>query len=309
MTKLEQAFGMAGRWVKRNARPLEAARWELAFGKGSPDRVLEILSGYQNPDGGFGHGIEPDLWLPLSSPMSSWAAARILLEAGADAHHPMVRRLVDYLSGSQGPDGIWPSVLPENNEHPHAPWWTWTEDAQQVWMFNPSVELAGYLVYWSEADSSAARLGWETLNLAVSRLLSCTAMDMHEIHNYLMTTKLMESRAAEFASNTGHSLEDVKRKLTELVLTAVEKDPTKWGGYTALPLYFINGPESYLCTVLGDLVEENLKYFVATVDADGLWPVTWGWDSHPAEFAIASRHWQGFIALERYQIFKAFGWL
>ena len=31
MEKLQQAFQRAERWVKRSARPLEAARWDYAF--------------------------------------------------------------------------------------------------------------------------------------------------------------------------------------------------------------------------------------------------------------------------------------
>ncbi|NLY52402.1 MAG: hypothetical protein GX063_05775 [Firmicutes bacterium] len=125
MEKLRQSFLKARRWVKRNARPLEAARWEYTFENGTKERVLEILAAYQNEDGGFGHGIEPDFWLSASSPMASWAAARILLEVKAGPDLPMVQALADYLCRTQQPTGTWPAVLPDNNAFPHAPWWHW----------------------------------------------------------------------------------------------------------------------------------------------------------------------------------------
>ncbi|NLA59394.1 MAG: hypothetical protein GX855_10900 [Firmicutes bacterium] len=122
MDRLKQAFIKAGRWIKRSVRPLEVARWEYTFEGGPREKVLEILAAYQNEDGGFGHGIEPDFWLPASSPMASWAAACILLEVEAGSDLPMVQSVVDYLCRTQQPTGMWPAVLPENNAFPHARW-------------------------------------------------------------------------------------------------------------------------------------------------------------------------------------------
>jgi hypothetical protein len=306
--KLGQAFLQAGRWVKRNARPLEAVRWEYAFEHGSRERVLQVLGAYQNDDGGFGHGIEPDFWLPASSSMAAWAAARILLEVGAERDTPMVQALVDYLCRVQGPTGMWPAVLPENNAFPHAPWWHWKPGVEDWWMFNSSVELAAYLIHWSSPGSITAEQGWKTVRLALKRLMDCTKMDMHEIGNYLMFRELMKPRTAELLENTGYLLMDVERKLTELVMAVVEMDVSQWvHGYRALPLPFVQTPDSFLCEVLGGLVDENLNFYAEQVDENGLWPVTWDWDAYPSEFAVAKRYWQGIVALERYRILRAFG--
>ncbi|MCR3905876.1 MAG: hypothetical protein NUK62_02435, partial [Tenericutes bacterium] len=50
-------------------RPLEEARVKHLFFEGPANDVLKELSRFQNPDGGFGHGLEPDLWNPNSSPI------------------------------------------------------------------------------------------------------------------------------------------------------------------------------------------------------------------------------------------------
>lgn len=308
MEKLRQAFIKAGRWIKRSARPLEAARWEYTFERGSRERVLEILTAYQNEDGGFGHGIEPDFWLPASSPMASWAAARVLLEVYAGPDLPMVQDLVGYLCRTQRPTGMWPAVLPENNAFPHAPWWEWEPGVEESWMFNPSVELAAYLIHWSPPASSAAEQGWKTVGRALQRLMNCTDMDMHEISNYLSFSDLMKPRAVELEERTGYLLTDVERKLSELAAAAVEMDVSQWSrGYKALPLTYIEGPNSFLCEVFGDLVDENLDFYAEQVDENGLWPIAWEWTDYPNEFAIAKRYWQGIIALERYRILRAFG--
>lgn len=55
-----EVFERARRFVYRNARPLDLARWKYHFENGSEQEVLAALSAYQNEDGGFGHGLEED---------------------------------------------------------------------------------------------------------------------------------------------------------------------------------------------------------------------------------------------------------
>ena len=50
-------FERARRFIFRNARPLDFARWRFAFEGGSREDVLAALAAYQNGDGGFGHGL------------------------------------------------------------------------------------------------------------------------------------------------------------------------------------------------------------------------------------------------------------
>ena len=54
----------ARKFIYLNARPLDFARWRFLFENGSRENVLDILSEYQNEDGGFGGGLEPDCLNP-----------------------------------------------------------------------------------------------------------------------------------------------------------------------------------------------------------------------------------------------------
>ena len=67
-------FQQIRRWVLRNGRPLEWARWQALFEGGSRNQAAEVLSGYQNADGGFGWGLEPDCMNPKSSPYQTGSA-------------------------------------------------------------------------------------------------------------------------------------------------------------------------------------------------------------------------------------------
>lgn len=297
------------RWIKRYARPLEAARWKLWFENGSKEQVLESLQAFQNDDGGFGNGIEPDFWLPKSSPMATWAAGQILMEISADPNDPIVKSFKNYLvQTSQMQPGIWASVLPENNDYPHAPWWHYKEGVQENWMFNPSVELASYLVYWSNAGEEAYELGWDTIKLAIKHLFTVEEMDFHEVNNFMQMLKIVMEKPAAFEEHIAVSLHTVSEKIYALVDQCIEQDPSQWAtGYKALPLDFIYGPNHPLYERYKHLVEQNIQFFLQQRTEDGIWDIPWEWGSYPEVFPIARRYWQGILAVNRYKVLKSFG--
>ena len=82
----------AKKFIYTNARPLDLARWQYIFENGSQESVFRFLSAYQNEDGGFGHGLEPDCLNPNSAPLQTWVATQIIKEVDlADASHPMIQ--------------------------------------------------------------------------------------------------------------------------------------------------------------------------------------------------------------------------
>lgn len=300
-----------GAWLRRYARPLEMARWEYLFENGTKERVIRYLLAFQNEDGGFGHGLEPDFWLPSSSPMATWVASQILLEIGADFQDQIVQSLVSYLiTTPQIVSGMWPSVLPDNNLHPHAPWWHWAEEVQGSWMYNPSVELAAVLVVWSPSESEGAELGWVSVAQAISYVMSVTSMERHEISNFRNCLSLLKPYEESFRLRTGYSFSQVAHKVQILTRDVIDQDIANWGtGYKPLPLDFIRHPDDSLYQALKPLVEHNLRFYVQQMSTEGVWDLSWSWEQYPEEFSIARRQWQGILAVARYKVFRAFGWM
>lgn len=301
----------AERWLRRYGRPLEAALWDFHFCGGSKEQVLRCLAAFQNEDGGFGHGLEPDCWLPKSSPIASWMAGQILVEIQAEPAEPVVRRLSDYLlSAEQVEPGMWPTVLPENNDHPHAIWWEWREDAQKEWMFNPSVELAAFLIVWSSSQGPEAALGWESLKPAVEYLLAADSVEWHCLRNYWQCLKLLQPYKKQFEAEVGYSYAEVEEKAKSLVRATIDRDAASWGhSYKPQPVEFVKSPADPLYGELRPLVEENLRFFLESRSDWGIWDITWGWGQCPEEFSVARRYWQGILAVERYKVLRAFGWV
>ncbi|MFS0593319.1 hypothetical protein AB1L05_17200 [Cytobacillus horneckiae] len=310
-TILTERFKLAKNYIYSYARPLEQARFAYHFENGEKERVITELKAYQNEDDGFGKAIEPDFWLPSSSPMATWAAGQILLEISVNGAEPIVKAMLSYLKNTCDMEtGMWTTIMPENNDYPHAPWWHWQEGVQENWMYNPDVELAAFLVHWSNDGSKAAEVGWSSIQKALNYLMNKTEMDKHEINNFQKLVKLIKPFESIFNARFDYSLDQVSGKINGLAENCVDKDVENWSrGYAALPLDFIESPQDLLCKRLSSLVEKNLALFVKELDDEGVWDISWSWGSYPDSFAIARQYWKGILAVDRYRKLKAFGYL
>jgi len=71
-------FNQLNSYMNKKARPLESAIFNYYFNDSSGDDILDSLEEFQNSDGGFGLGIEPDFKLIQSSPMATSIGLRYL---------------------------------------------------------------------------------------------------------------------------------------------------------------------------------------------------------------------------------------
>ncbi|WP_245799174.1 hypothetical protein [Virgibacillus siamensis] len=95
-----------------------------------------------------------------------------------------------------------------------------------------------------------------------------------------------------------------------LAENCVERDVSAWStGYKPLPLDFIDGPEHPLCEKFGNLVEQNLQFYIDQLSDDGTWDISWNWGSYSEAYAVARQQWKGILAVNRYKLLKAFGCL
>jgi hypothetical protein len=93
--------------------------------------VLATLRAYRNPDGGFGHALEPDVRGPESEPASTLHAVEVLAEIDA-LDDPMVGDALGWIAAVADPDGGVPFVMPTAARSPHAPWMVPTAGGSQL---------------------------------------------------------------------------------------------------------------------------------------------------------------------------------
>jgi hypothetical protein len=102
------------------ARVLEQRLFAHHFLNGSADPVETALDAYRNEDGGYGHALEPDLRGPVSQPLHTGHALRVLDVIGRCAGQ-RVERVCRYLTSVSTADGALPAVHPSQHGYPAAP--------------------------------------------------------------------------------------------------------------------------------------------------------------------------------------------
>jgi hypothetical protein len=116
--KLKQAED----FIASNARLLDRRRMALAVGAGDPEATLAVLSGYRNPDGGFGWGLEPDSRAPASQPVAALHALEVFEEIAPQTSSLAVG-LLDWLDGIAFDGGAVPFAVPGAAYAGSAPMW------------------------------------------------------------------------------------------------------------------------------------------------------------------------------------------
>lgn len=111
----------AERFVLTNGRVLDRHRLAVLLHDGPRERVHAALRVYRNADGGFGHGLEPDLRAAHSEPLATHGALAVLDEIDG-LQDPMVADATTWIASIALPDGGIPFALPAAAGTPHAPW-------------------------------------------------------------------------------------------------------------------------------------------------------------------------------------------
>jgi hypothetical protein len=135
----------AERFIYGNARLLDRHRTAVLLHDAPIESVLDALRAYGNPDGGFGHALEPDVRGPDSEPVSTLDALDVLAEIGA-TENSMVTDAVAWLASIAFPDASITMAMPSAASYPHAPWMVPSEGGSHL-----TFMLAGVL---SEAGVS-----------------------------------------------------------------------------------------------------------------------------------------------------------
>lgn len=300
-----ESFQSAGRFLETYGRPLDVARFRFHFAGGDRQVVLDELATFQNPDGGFGHALEPDLRCPQSSPLATSHAFQVLRELDTSPQQPEVATLVQptiaYLLATCDRGLLTWHNLPNGvDAYPHAPWWNGAgrEASLSHFELNPTAELLGYLVEY--APTVAAELIQALWQKIIATL---TGLEKTVMHDFLCCKRLIETPGLPEQWKKA-----LFNELSRLLPTTVSTNPEQWVGYSLRPLWVAGRPDSPFYPLLRDAVEQNLDYDIATQQEDGAWPVNWSWDGlFPDAWGRAKLDWQAAFCVDRLLWFKNFG--
>lgn len=286
-----------------HARPLERALYAHFFEGAGADAALSALATYQNPDGGFGHAIEPDLRTPVSSAIATTVALQTLRDTHTPATHPLVARAIAYLLTTYDAAGnVWPIIPPAANDAPHAPWWTWSDTLSGNWggfRANPRAEIVAY--FHDYAALVPPDLPAHLTDAVIAHAeAQPDPMEMHDLLCYL--------RLAETPTLPDASRRRLLDRLGRAVRATVVVDAAAWGGYGLMPLAVAPSPAAAFAADLRDAIERNLDYEMAQQADDGSWSPAWSWaNDYPDAWATARVEWQGVLTLKTLRSLHAWG--
>jgi hypothetical protein len=246
----------AGRdFVRRDARVLERRLFAAVFEGADPQGVVDALRGFQNADGGFGHGLEPDKRCPDSLPLDVEVAFDAMLAAGA-RDEEMIRRAADWLDRTATADGAVALCGPAVEGYPraeHITEWTYQPD------INPTAGLVGRLHKLGIEHPWRERAAvW-----CAAQLANGFPEDAHGMHE-----------ALEFLEQTGDAdFDRVREWLPKLAhYRADAADPT----YGVTPLQFAPTPDSFWRPLFTDAqLDAHLDRLIEDQQDDGGWAITW----------------------------------
>ena len=292
-------FEAACRFVFDNGRPLDGALLTFALGQGSPEVVMVALIAFQNPDGGFGHGLEPDMRSPASTAIATSIGLRLLVRVGAPARHPTVVGVIDWLDGAlDRENGVWPIVGPNVGLAPHAPWWTWSEDLATNWngfRFNPTAEILAHLYHWRAATPASV---FESAEAGLRRALAEVPL-LEGAYDLKCAIRL--AAADGLPANLAKPLEALVRR------SIVAHDPAD---DHASPFDAAPTPASPFADLVDGRLEAALTTLIDSQAEDGgwTWNPEWAWGFVDKKaWAAAHRDWRGQLTRETLETLMAYG--
>lgn len=293
MEKLStEQYLQAKKFLKTKARPLEKALFEFEFEEGSREHVLEELKVFQNEDGGFGNGLEPDFRCEASSALATTIGLQHLIRVGADESEPIVQRAIQYALDTFDVDRMgWEIVPKEVETAPRAIWWNYGGD----WAWgNPSAEMTGLLHHFSGLVPEEFL---EKLTAHAIAYINEEATNDH--HELQCIVKLIKEMPVEEADK-------IRPRVHEIAQQSVTTDPNKWHGYCLLPLQVVSSPTSFLYEDFIEIIPANIQHLVSTQAEDGSWKPTWSWGQFENVWETAKQEWSGVLTLDNLRVLRAF---
>lgn len=299
-------FEKSRRFIYRNARPLDLARWQFHFENGAKEAVLDALTAYQNEDGGFGHGLEADCLSPHSSPIQTWATTEILREIGCDdPSHPIIEGILGYLASGQdfvAERRYWLNTLPSNNDYPHAVWWTYKEDEEQ-YGYNPTACLTGFFLRFGDRTCAFYGTALQIAREAYQYwILSMPYADQHITACFI--------RLYEYCCEAGIEIADMaefKRQLIEQVRHELVQGADKWEtDYVCMPSNLIEGSDSMFSEANADLIAKECEFIVKRQLEDGSFHIPWKWWTEYQEFELAKNWWKSDFCIRNMRFLREF---
>lgn len=271
----------AATFMVTQARLLDWRRFEVLFRDGDPEAALAALEGYRNPDGGYGHGLEPDCRSVTSQPGGALHAFEVFADIGP-ATSPRAVGLCDWLASISLADGGIPFALPIPDPFGSAPFWAGADPTVSSLQITAIVVATAHRV--AAHDPAVAAHPW---------LETATRYCLAEIDKIGEAPHaLVLAFAMKLLDQLGdaHRVEKLGRYIPDDGLVAVGGGIE---GETMRPLDFAPDPEGPARELFkAEVVEADLRRLAGAQHDDGGWRV-----DYTSYSPAAALEWNGLFTV------------
>ncbi|MFE0677500.1 hypothetical protein [Streptomyces sp. NPDC058867] len=270
----------AEQFVWLTARVLEQRLFAHHFLHGGTDPVETALDAYRNDDGGYGHGLEPDLRGPVSQPLHTAHALRVL-DAVGRCGGQRVERVCRYLTSVSTADGALPVVRPSQRGYPSAPFVPVVDDPpSELLATGPVVGVLHRNEVWHAWLFRATDFCWQAVDA------------LEKSHPYEIEAAVAFLDHAPDRPRAEAAADRLGRLMRAQRLAVL--DPGDLGAYPVAPGYAPTEhhfPHDYARTphslarawFTDDEMARSLDFLAAGQQEDGGWPIRWRqWSPGPA---------------------------
>ncbi|MFF8827703.1 hypothetical protein [Streptomyces sp. NPDC015131] len=262
----------AGHFIWLTARVLEQRRFAHHFLGGGADPVEAALTAYLNEDGGYGHALEPDVRGPVSQPLHTAHALRVLDSIGR-CGGLRVERVCRYLTGVTTREGALPALHPSVRGYPVAPFLPVVDDPPgELLATGPVVGLLHRNQVWHAWLFRATDFCWAAVE------------SLEKSHPYEIQAAVAFLDGVPDRARAEAAADRLGRLVREQRLAVL--DPERAGDFPVAPGYapgehhfphdYARVPESLARRWFTDEeMARSLDRLAAEQEEDGGWPVRW----------------------------------
>ncbi len=274
--------------AKHKCRKLEYYMILNLFENHEAEIILELAK-FQNEDGGFGHGLEPDIRMPESNVASSDVAIAVLDEIKDEGlKRDILKKLVSYYEDVFNEDKLsWEIVPPMVDNYPRAVWWNY-ENVDSFSYGNPNPEIVGFLFRYKQY--------------------------LKKIDVFEMIERIVGYVQTEFPDNSSqHSIisslyfyvsmpEEIKKQIKDNLQKAIDKElhTDNWEEYGLEPYSIYLITKDFLEN-RKEILDKNIKQKKAIIKKGLILP-NWQWYQYEEVFNNIKHEWSGLLT---YKAIKA----
>ena len=296
-------------YLYKRGRDVEIAKYNYFFLDEERIDVAMALSIYQNRDGGFGHGLEPDSLNPYSSPLQTSEGLRILKSVGYndsnldEVSESLVKRALHYIYYYCLKDGKINPNVPSNNDFPHARWWSYDEDFFDTWRYNPTASIVAFTLHFTKENDKYFKKAYPLVPVIIESFNS----DPKELVNKYYVSNMIELYDVLTAKNIYPELhESLKEGINKRIDDLINKDEESWKNGTNKPLELLQHKDFVNTEERKELVEKHLDFLLDTRTSNGLFDVSWGWDNDYEEVELQHVKWLGVLLVSNLVTFSQY---